>query len=285
MLTLNFDLFSERQLQRALVMSILRYFKKTDEPSHPLLPKLQSRAEESANIAVVTSMEATLQRKGRGSYKYYDPDLRAKIGRYAVENGNKAAVSRFSTELGQVIPKSTVRGMKSNYICVLEKAKDQVEVRQLPLQLRGCPLKLWNYDGMVKEYIHALRCTGGIVNRSIVVVAATGILEHLDPSRLSQNGGDITVETTWAKSFLSRIGFVHRKGTKVARKLHRDFENVKSAFLDRIRETATTDTGSFVPPQLILNFDQTNAKFVLVSEWTLEKSGTKQVSIIGLEDN
>ena len=59
---------------------------------------------------------------------------------------------------------------------------------------------------------------------------------------------------------------------------------MKSAFLERIREVGTTDTGSFVPPQLILNFDQTNVKFVAVSEWTLENSGTKQVSIIGLED-
>ena len=59
---------------------------------------------------------------------------------------------------------------------------------------------------------------------------------------------------------------------------------MKSAFLECIHEVATTATGSFVPPQLILNFDQTNAKFVPVSEWTLENSGTKQVSIIGLED-
>ena len=118
-------------------MSILRYFKKTDEPSHPLLPKPRSRAEESANIAL-------------------RPRPQSKIGRYAAENGNKAAVSRFSMELGQVIPESTVRGMKSNYLRVLKKAKDPVEVRQLPHQLQGHPLKLRNYDGMVKEYIHAL---------------------------------------------------------------------------------------------------------------------------------
>ena len=36
-------------MQRALMMSILRYFTKTDEPSHPLLPKPWTRAEESAN--------------------------------------------------------------------------------------------------------------------------------------------------------------------------------------------------------------------------------------------
>ena len=97
MLTLNFDLFSERQLQRALEMSILRYFEKTDEPSHALLPKPRSRAEESPNIVVVASTEVALQRKRRGSYNYYDPDLRAKIGRYSAESGNEAAVSRFST--------------------------------------------------------------------------------------------------------------------------------------------------------------------------------------------
>ena len=36
-------------MQRALMMSILHYFTKTDEPSHPLLPKPWTRAEESAN--------------------------------------------------------------------------------------------------------------------------------------------------------------------------------------------------------------------------------------------
>lgn len=190
----------------------------------------------------------------------------------------------FSAEIGQAIPDSTVCGINSNYLCELEKGKDPLEVRQLPHQLRAHLLKLGEFDGKVKEYIHALRLAGGIVNRSMVVVAATGILEHLDPSRLSQHGGDETVEHTWAKSFLSSIGFVRRKGTKAPRKLLSDFENVKSSLLQRICESATTDTGSFVPPQLILNYDQTNAIFVPVSEWTLEKSGLKQVSIIGLED-
>ena len=136
------------------------------------------------------------------------PRPQSKIGRYTAENGNKAAVSRFSTELAHVIPESTVR--------VLEKAKDPVEVRQLPHQLRGRPLKVGNYYGMVEEYIHALRLVGGIVNTSIVVAATTSILEHLDPSRLSQNGGDITLENIWAKSFLSRNSFVCKKVTKAA---------------------------------------------------------------------
>lgn len=82
---------------------------------------------------------------------------------------------------------------------------------------------------MVKDYVHALRLAGGIVNRSIVVAAATGIIQHLDPSRLSKHGGDITIEHGWAKS--SRLGFVRRKGTKAARKLPSDYENIKASFL------------------------------------------------------
>ena len=160
-------------------------------------------------------MEGALQRKRRGVYNYYEPDLRAKIGRYAAENGNKAAVSHFTVKLERMIPESTVRGMKSIYLRELESEKDPLEVTQLPHQLRGHPLKLGEYDGMVKENIHALRRAGGIVNRSIVVAAATGILEHLDPSRLSQHGGDITVELTWAKSFPSRLGYVRRREQKL----------------------------------------------------------------------
>ena len=155
------------------VMSILRYFKR-DTPSHPLLPKPRSSAEESANAAVLATMEGALQRKRRGVYNYYEPDLRAKIGRYAAENGNKAAVSHFKVKLGRMIPESTVRGMKSIYLRELESGKDPLEVTQLPHQAARS-LKLGEYDGMVKEYIHALRRAGGIVNRSIVVAAATGI--------------------------------------------------------------------------------------------------------------
>ena len=66
MLTMTFDLFLWAG-NSELVMSIVRYFRKTGTPSHPLLPKPWSSTEESANIhvAVVASMEAALQRKRR----------------------------------------------------------------------------------------------------------------------------------------------------------------------------------------------------------------------------
>ena len=75
--------------------------------------------------------------------------------------------------------------MKASYLLVLQEVKNPLEVTELQHKLRGRPLKLGDYDSKVKDYIHALRLVCGIVNRSIVVAAATGIIEHLHPSRLS----------------------------------------------------------------------------------------------------
>lgn len=96
---------------------------------------------------------------------------------------------------------------------------------------------------------------GGIVNRSIVVAAVKRIVEHLNPTRLHKHGGDINTDRAWAQSFLDRLGYVRRKGTKAARKLPPDFDDVKSKFLERISEACRSGT-SLVPPPLIINFDQ-----------------------------
>ena len=39
-----------------------------------------------------------------------------------------------------------------------------------------------------------------------------------------------------------------------------------------------------IPPELILNWDQTGIKYVLVSCWTLEKKGSNCVEIAGIDD-
>ena len=80
---------------------------------------------------------------------------------------------------------------------------------------------------------------------------------------------------------LSRIGFVKRKGTKAARKVPTDFDKLKTDFLQNIQKLVVDD---HIPPEMIVNFDQTGIKIVPVSNWTLAEQGSKQVAIIGLED-
>lgn len=113
-------------------MSLLHYFKTMDKPSpsHPLLLKPRSSVEASANAAVISSMDMTRKNR-RGLYSHYDAGLRAKMGRYAAENGNKAAANYYAANLGRPVPESTVRGMKASYLRVLEEVKDPLKVTEL----------------------------------------------------------------------------------------------------------------------------------------------------------
>uniref|UniRef100_A0A1X7UVX2 HTH CENPB-type domain-containing protein n=1 Tax=Amphimedon queenslandica TaxID=400682 RepID=A0A1X7UVX2_AMPQE len=82
---------------------------------------------------------------------------------------------------------------------------------------------LLEYDQDVSRYIKSLREAGGIVNRSIVIAAAKGIVSHKNPVLLKEHGDPISISSSWAESFLRRIGYVKRKGTKAAHKLPENF--------------------------------------------------------------
>ena len=70
----------------------------------------------NTNKRVAEAMETQpCRRKRSGSCTYYPPELRAKIGMFAAESGNKAAVEKFSKELGKPVSESTVRGFKKKY--------------------------------------------------------------------------------------------------------------------------------------------------------------------------
>ena len=100
---------------------------------------------------------------------------------------------------------------------------------QPPLNFFELPLPM-NFD--VSRYIKSLKETGGIVNHSILIATAKGILSHKNPGLLKEHSAPITpicLSSTWAESFLHRIRYVKCKAT--ARKLPDDFPEVKQAFL------------------------------------------------------
>ena len=61
---------------------------------------------------------------------------------------------------------------------------------------------------------------GGVLNKSIVIAAAKGIVKHLDPSRLHEHSGSIVLDQSWARSFFRRIDFVKRREQKQLEKCH-----------------------------------------------------------------
>ena len=51
----------------------------------------------------------------------------------------------------------------------------------------------------VVKYVQCLRKAGDIVNRSIVIAAAKGIVSHWNPSLLKEHSGSIDIGRKWAK--------------------------------------------------------------------------------------
>ena len=133
----------------------------------------------------------------------------------------------------------------------------------------------------LRLYIEAIRTSGGVVNTAILIAAATGMLQVRDPAALECNGGHIVLKKGWAKYFLEKMQFVKRKATTKAKPAILNFEEIKHQYLIDIKAVVEM---AEIPNDLIINWDQTAIKYVPVSQWTMERVGSKRVEIAGLDD-
>lgn len=58
----------------------------------------------------------------------YSAEVRAEIGKYAVQHGNIAAIRHFAEQTGQTIPESTIREMKDKYLGKLMQINTNFQV-------------------------------------------------------------------------------------------------------------------------------------------------------------
>lgn len=139
----------------------------------------------------------------RGQYKFYTPEMRYNIGKHAAEYGNKSATQKFSTP-EKKLSESTVRGMKKKYYEQLNAQKkrkvddtnfdDSDNEQVLTPKKRGRKVMLGeDLDKLVQQYITGIRKTGGIINTSIVMAAAKGIVTSKNRLLLFENGGHIEI--------------------------------------------------------------------------------------------
>ena len=225
-------------------MSLYRFFKpvkKFPDPNGDLSAIVPPAAIREANKEVAKVMEAAKCRK-RKPYKKISDSLRAQIGGYALENGNAAAVRRFSKEFETSLSESTVRSLKKGYISARDalkrKSDEDTTLESLPPKKRGRPLLLSeSIDKQVQAYVKNSREQGCIVNSTLVIAAARGILKKCDSSLAKSNENGEMLTKSWAKSVLIRMGFVKRKGTTTAKVSPENFENLKETFLEQIRST------------------------------------------------
>ena len=120
------------------------------------------------------------------------------------------------------------------------------------------------------DYVRKLRDSGSVVNRQIVIAGAGGILMSKNKYIHEEFGGHVILDRPWAESFMRRIGFERRKGTKAARKLPFDYEKQKLDFLSRVRDTREKFAK---PEEMVINFDQTNISIIPCGNWTMAEQG------------
>lgn len=238
----------------------------------------------SANEQVREARKEKVQPK-RGPYHKLSAVTRARIGRYASENGVVVAARRFSRELKITINESTVRGIKRSYLAELNRRgaeDDDFVIGGLPTKKRGRPLLLGSrLDVEVQQYLLKVRECGGAVNTAITMAGAKGLLLKLDKTQLQEYGGPVTISRAWAKSLMRRMGFVKRRGTTKSRATVENFDQVKADFLAEIASIVEMEE---IPPEMIFNWDQTGIHLVPVASWTMERQGAKHVEVAGITD-
>ena len=228
--------------------------------------------------------------KQRHQYNDYSAKERADIGKYAAENGATNACKHFTKILGKTVPESTARRLKSEYLAALgtkinsrvDGTGQRVSVSALPKKVSGRPLLLGeNLDATVREFVESLRKVGGVVNTSIVMAAAEGIVAAKNPSLLVAHGGHIEITKGWVKSLFHRMGYVKRKGSNAGKVTVSHFQELQKVFLADIKAEVLFND---VPRELVFNWDQTAVKYVPTGEWTMHRYKEKIIPIANSDD-
>nr|CAD7259778.1 unnamed protein product [Timema shepardi] len=176
----------------------------------PLSNQVSSQAAGSGVVLQTLNTMAPLTLEKRGRYTMYTPKTRAEMGRYAAVFGSAQACEHFKKILGHDVAESTIRGLRDKYLLMcgdLSNGSSKVkEVTSLDYNQRGRPMRLGKYDQVVQDCIHELSKTGEKLSSFLVITTAKQVLMQYEPELLEENGGNIKLTSTWAKSFLKRIG-------------------------------------------------------------------------------
>ena len=103
-------------------MDLFKYFKPV---SKPVLPKEVSLLTEEELRDINAKVKATIVEEAKSwkgtKYNYYTPEQRASIGRYAAVHGPVRTVEYFSKTMKTVLPETTARRFKKEYLKEVSK--------------------------------------------------------------------------------------------------------------------------------------------------------------------
>ena len=123
-------------------------------------------------------------------------ELKAKVAKYAAENGVSASLRHFKSAQELDLKESNVRGWVTTYqkrLYSLRKEGKPLTVSVLSEKSRGRPLLGGSeLEEQVKSFVDQLRSYWAVVNSAIVRAAARGIILAKDVNLLEENEGAST---------------------------------------------------------------------------------------------
>jgi hypothetical protein len=268
---------------------ILKYFKRDDclpDPVGLLSHQIPSSSIVAANRCVKPLLDAGAFSRNRGRYESFTEEEKANIAKTASEIGVTKAIMKLSKVYSdRVLKESTVRTWANKHKIELAVRKNNgrdTTISRIENKKRGRPLLLSDkLDKEVQEYLIELRSKGCVVNTAIVMSCAEGIIKNFDSNLLQENGGHICFTKHWARHLLLRMEFVKRRISTKSKVDVAEFECLKTKFLHDIKVVTITEE---IPDCLVINWDQTGINYVPVSNWTMEKEGSRRVEVFGADD-
>lgn len=130
--------------------------------------------------------------------------------------------------------------------------------------------------------IESMRASGTGVTWEMTISIAKGLINANDRTLLKENGGHLEINETWAQSIHRRLGSVKRKSTTTKQPVAPGLiKEIGFTFFRAIDDVVSAHN---IPPELVINIDQTPLPFFLVSNYTLTKKGEKTVPITNSAD-
>ena len=122
------------------------------------------------------------------------------------------------------------------------KKKSTSPIKSIPSKRRGRPLILGMVDKKIRDFLIALRQRGGVVNSTIAIAAAKGLIQSSSDPDLKR----MKINTSWAQSLFRRMGFVRRMATTAKIQIpDKARKEIELAFMHKIKSCKTQHPSSF----------------------------------------
>jgi len=183
------------------------------------------------------------------------------------------------------LTESTVRNFKRSYKEELGKQRKQLvpqPVKEIVPKTRGRPPILLELDERLRKFLTAIRMKGGVVNIHVVRTTATALIKT-NPSS-SQHLRNFSMPRSWVQSLYRRMGFTKRAGTTSQPPVPQGlYDACRLEYLGAIDRKVKQHK---IPPELVLNSDQTPSSFVclLACKSSMAMKGDKSIPIKGITD-